>query len=86
MRFYFLILISIFIISTIAVITVNSITGNIAVVAGCPARCTYLPFQTQEDLARIQTRIQDNFYIYGIYHSPSIDSENEYVVCACLKN
>ncbi len=86
MRFYFLILLSIFLVSLTAVITVNKITGNIAVVADCPARCTYFPFETREDLARIQDRIAESFYIYGIYHSPSFDSESEYVLCACLKD
>ena len=86
MRFYFLILISIFIISTIAVVTVNSITGNIAVIAGCPSRCTYFPFETQEDLARIQARIAENFFIYDVYNSPGYGTEGEYVICACPKN
>ncbi len=86
MRFYFFILLSIFLISVLAVITVNSITGDIPVVGECPDRCTYFPLKTMGDYDRLKERLEDRFYIYGIYESPGFDSEKEYVACACLTN
>ena len=54
MRFFFLILISIFLISTAAVITVNSITGNIPVTPNCLGGHTYAFYRTLEEKHRAE--------------------------------
>jgi len=84
MRFYFFIIFSIILISIITVLTADSITGNIPVVADCPDKCTYFPLKTMGDYDRLKERLGDKFYIHDIYQAPGYDSEKEYVACACL--
>jgi hypothetical protein len=83
MRFYFLILISMVLVSVLTIVTVNSITGKIAVIPDCPRGCTYFPLETTTELARLENRLGDNFYIYGIYQATGFNSGGEYVACAC---
>ncbi|MEM3154026.1 MAG: hypothetical protein QW165_00465 [Candidatus Woesearchaeota archaeon] len=54
MRFYFFILFSIFLVSTLAVITADTITGNIPKTPNCGAERTYAFYRTLEEKQRAE--------------------------------
>ncbi len=87
MRFYFLILISIFIISVIAVLTVNSITGNIPVLSECGQGCTLASYDSPEEKARVYNRwINAGFTPAFEATAPGFHNEAETAVCMCPAN
>ncbi len=63
MNFYFLILLSLFLICVLAVITVDSITGNIPVTPNCLGGHTYAFYRTLEEKQRAEAMWDKAGYI-----------------------
>lgn len=63
MRFFFFILLSIFLISTLAVITVNSITGNVVNTPNCPGGHTYAFYRTLEEKQRAEAMWEEAGFV-----------------------
>lgn len=63
MRFFFLIIISLFFICILAVITVDTITGNIPVTPNCLGGHTYAFYRTLEEKQRAEAMWEKAGYI-----------------------